>query len=363
MTDNTKHLYPSSEELMQYAKDLGIQSIHTKKDAETGLEAFIVVHNVDRGPAIGGSRFQRYSHPNLALQDAMQLAYRMALKSAAMGLPHGGAKAVIRVPEDRAYDREKLFQSLGEFVNELNGDYITSLDAGTKPEDMDNIIKTTQHVIGATPGHPYNIDPSMYTAYGVFRALQAALECLHGGANLDGIVIAIQGAGHVATHLVNYLHKEGAKIIITDINKARLEPLLALPNIEMVEPNDIYAVDCDIFMPCALGSILNQDTLKMLKCSIICGAANNQLSDNTIAKNLADMNILYLPDFIVNAGGVISASDIYHNTNSDDIYKSVNRIYGITKEILQRAEAEKQLPVQIAIEIAKENLKKQHDQS
>jgi len=359
MTANKTHSDPTTEELLAYAKELGIQSIHSKKDPETGLEAFIAVHNVDRGPAIGGCRFQPYADSNLALKDAIQLAHRMAIKSAVMDLPHGGAKAVIRVPTGN-YDRPALFRGVGAFVEELNGDYITSLDAGTTPADMDEILKSTKHVIGATPGHPNHIDPSIYTAYGVFRSMVAALECSHGAANFTELTVAIQGAGHVATHLVNYLLEAGANIIITDMDQQALDNLPKSNKLKIVGVQDIYDVECNIFAPCALGAILNLESIKHLKCNLIAGAANNQLASEDIAQTLADNEILYLPDFVVNAGGVISASDTFHNKNKADIFESVDRIYHITKNILQRAQDESRLPVDIAMSIAQKQLKKHH---
>lgn len=359
------NITPTSEQLMNHAKSLGIHAIHRKIDTETGLEAYIAMHETTQsvGPAIGGARFQVYEHANLALEDAINLAYRMALKSAAMGLPHGGAKAVIRAPENPNYDRGKLFEALGAFVDELNGTYITSLDAGTNPEDMDNIIKSTQHVIGASPGHPNAVDPSIYTAYGVFKGMQAALEHLHGQADFSDKTIAIQGAGHVASHLVNYLLEQNAKIVITDINDDALDQLPKHSNLRTVAPQEIFDVSCDIFCPCALGGIINEETIKQLKSSIIVGAANNQLSDNAIAAKLHDKDILYLPDFIVNAGGVISASDTYYGNDENSIYNSVDRIYDISKQILSQHQQNGMLPYDIAIELAKDNLKKAHEQN
>lgn len=353
--------YPSTEAIMAYAKKLGIQSIHTKHDPITGLEAIIAIHNIDQGPAIGGCRFQHYEHSNLVLEDAIELAYRMALKSAAMGLPHGGGKAVIRVPEHLDYNRETIFQGVGAFVEELNGDYIASLDAGTNAEDMDSIMTQTQHVIGATPGHENAVDPSIYTAYGVFRAMVAALEFKKGKADFSNLTVAIQGAGHVAAHLVNYLLEENAKIIITDVDEAALRKLPKNKNISYVKPKEIFTVTCDIFAPCALGHILDIEHINQLTCSMVIGAANNQLADDNSAAYMKEKGILYLPDFIVNAGGLISASDTYHKKSPAEIYDSVNRIYNITKHILAESKVSDETPNQLALNLAENNIKKKND--
>jgi leucine dehydrogenase len=364
MTDVNKRkpsYYPTSEELMQLAKELGIKSIHTKTDPVTGAQAFIVVHNTDHGPAIGGTRFQKYDHPNLALYDAILLAYKMALKNASMGLPHGGAKAVVDgAPIQGEYDRAKLFEWVGDCVEELNGDYIASLDAGTYPQDMNHMLKSTKHVIGATPGHLHSVDPSIYTAYGIFLGMKAALEHKNGHADFQNKTVAIQGAGHVASHLVDYLLKAGAYIVIADIRDHALEKLSELPNVKIVSAKDIYDVPCDIFAPCALGGVINLETIGRLQCSMIIGATNNQLADESLAQVLHEKGILYMPDFIVNAGGVISASDTYYGKDANAIKASVERIYTISKDILKRADKENILPCEVAVALAKENLKKDH---
>ena len=346
---------------MRLSKELGIESIHTKTDPVTGAQAFIVVHNTDHGPAIGGTRFQKYDHPNLALYDAILLAYKMSLKNASMGLPHGGAKAVVDgTPIQGEYDRAKLFEWVGHCVEELNGDYIASLDAGTYPQDMNHMLKSTKHVIGATPGNLHSVDPSIYTAYGIFLGMKAALEHTHGQADFYQKTVAIQGAGHVATHLVNYLQQAGAHIVIADTHEDKLTKLSHLPNLKIIPANAIYDVPCDIFAPCALGGVINPNTIDRLQCSMIIGATNNQLSDDSLAHTLHAKGILYMPDFIVNAGGVIGASDTYSGKDAKEIQASVERIYTISKEILKRADHENLLPSEVAVALAKNNLKKHH---
>ena len=346
---------PSTKALDLYAQQLGIKHIYHKQDDKTGLNAIIVIHNTDKGPAIGGTRFQPYTHQHFAIKDGIQLAHRMAYKSAAMGLPHGGAKAVINMPK-QPFDRQALFEAMGKFVEEVNGDYIASLDAGTIAEDMDAMLKNTDYVIGSTPGHLHAMDPSIYTAYGVFKAMQAALEVKQNTHSFANKTISIQGAGHVASHLINYLLQEGAQINVCDIDSARLTPFLDNPQIKIVNPDDIFTLHCDIFTPCALGGIINITNLKLLNTKFIIGAANNQLAHKDIAHQIADLGITYLPDFIVNAGGVIGASCCYRGLTVEDTYAATDRIYDLSKQILETAKTTNQLPNTIAIQLAEHNM-------
>jgi leucine dehydrogenase len=349
----TRHKQPSFEALMRYAQRLGFSEIHTKHDPISGLNAVIAVHTVEPGPAIGGTRFQTYANDNLTLYDALRLSSMMTVKSAFCKLPHGGAKLVINKPADGSYDREALFESAGEFVEALNGDYIASLDAGTDYPDMDAMAKHTKHVIGTTAQH---FNPSIYTALGVFKAIEAAIHHYQKRDSIDGAIIAVQGAGHVAGPMIKMLSDAGAIVHCTDIQPQCLEAVANLPNVHIVAPEAIYDVPCDLFSPCALGGVINTQTLSRLSAKMIVGAANNQLAHAGLAKDLKARGILFIPDFAANPGGVISASGCYHQLDDAHIRAKVNDLYPTFRELCARADSGTQTTSEVAFAIAMENL-------
>jgi leucine dehydrogenase len=351
----------NSEALMRYARYLGFGELHTCIDKETGLHAIIAIHSTLRGPAIGGCRFRDYDTTGDAIKDVLRLGYMMTLKAAVSRLPHGGAKSVIIKPKNMSnIDRKKLFRRFGEFVNELNGRYITSLDVGTTTDDMDAIAEATPYVIGATGKHPYDADPSPHTAEGVFRGIQAACQHQLGTQDLSGIHVAVQGAGHVAYGLIQRLATAGAKITACDIRPEAISRCVNEFGIQEVAPDDIYDVDCDIFAPCALGGVINLSTIDRLNSRIIAGSANNQLAHHKYAQVLHDRGILYTPDFVINAGGLMSASSSYlhHNTEKADL--QVDELYGTLLELFARSSDKNQPTTLVAEMIAHENLVKKN---
>lgn len=341
--------------LMRYARMLGFGDIHTKIDPSTGLHAIIAIHNTQRGPAIGGCRLYDYRSAGLALKDALRLSYMMTLKAAASDLPHGGAKAVILKPLF-IKDRDAIFRGFGDFVHEMNGRYITAMDVGTTTHDMDIIAERTPHVIGAAGIDSIQGDPSPYTANGVIRGIQAAVCFKLKRDSLEGIRVAVQGAGKVSYYLCEHLHEQGAKITVTDVKLEATQRFVDEFNAKVVTPEEIYDVDCDIFAPCAIGGTINRDTLNRLKATIIAGAANNQLAHRKYGVTAQKKGILYAPDFVINAGGLIqsAATHDYHDVSIAN--KLINQLYDRMITLFERAEKTNQPTTEIAELIAIEKL-------
>lgn len=346
----------SYDALMRYARRLGFGEIHTRIDPDTQLHAIIALHNTKRGPAIGGCRFKEYSSTGDALHDVIRLAYMMTLKASISDLPHGGAKAVIIKPKNMEnVDRAALFRSFGDFINELNGHYITSLDVGTTTEDMDHVAERTVHVTGRTRPD-YVSDPSPFTAEGVFRGIQAAVKYKFNRDDLEGIRIAVQGAGHVAYALIRRLVESGAKVIACDVNKEAIQRCVDDFGIETIDPDHIYDVDCDIFAPCALGGVINANTIDRIKSKIIAGCANNQLAHGKYAQILQQRDMLYTPDFVINAGGLMCASSSYLHDSLSSTAEQVDKLYDTILELFARSERENKPTTYIAECIALEKI-------
>lgn len=342
--------------LKRYARMLGFGDIHYKLDNETGLEAIVAIHSTYRGPAIGGCRFHTYDTHGHALLDAIRLAFGMSLKNAVVDLPHGGAKSVIIKPRV-VKDREALFRSFGDFVEQLNGRYITAMDVGTRTEDMNTIAQRTSHVIGTTTGKVVQGDPSPFTATGVWRGIQAAVQFKLGRDNVDGLHVALQGGGKVGYHLAKYLHQGGAKITVCDTRPETLDLFQQEFNANVVDLEAIYDVPCDIFSPCALGGTLNLNTINRLSANIIAGCANNQLAHVKYGELLHQKKVLYCPDFLINAGGVIQAASMHDYQDINIANKLVDKLYDRVMDVLVRAQSENKSTHVIAEKIAYERLK------
>lgn len=342
----------SLDKLLQYAESLEFGEIHFKIDAKTGLLAIIAVHSTARGPAIGGARCLPYKTSEEALNDVLNLAQMMSYKAAACGLPHGGAKAVMIRPETMK-DRDAYFKSFGEFVNSLDGRYITAVDSGTTSEDMDIIATKTNYVTSLSAQG----DPSPLTALGVRRGIEAAVLAKMHKESLKGIHVAIQGVGHVGYYLAKDLHAHGAKITVTDINPALTERCAKEFNATIVAPDDIYKVEADIFSPCALGGTINAETIKKLDVKIVAGSANNQLAHPQYGQILSEKDILYAPDFVINSGGLIHVAAIYDHGDEKQAYQQIMNLYDTLLGIFNRAREEGKAPSVIADQIAVENLK------
>jgi leucine dehydrogenase len=314
------------------------------QDKKSGLKAIIAVHNTICGPALGGTRMWNYVNGQAALTDVMRLSRGMTYKNAISGLNLGGGKAVI-IGDSKTQKSPELFKKFGEFVDSLGGSYITAEDVGINPQDMVYVYEKTDHVTGL-PGKKG--DPSPITAYGVYMGMKAALKFQTGSDNLVGKKILIQGIGHVGLYILDYLHKEGAEITVSDVNSDLVKKTVAKYGCNYVHPEKIYGVDMDIYSPCALGATINDATINQLKCSIIAGAANNQLMDEKLhGEILFQKGIVYAPDYLINAGGVMNCYAEIHDISDSKVMEMAGNIYQTTTDILTSSRSEN-IPTSIA---------------
>lgn len=330
------------------AKSNGFEGLYTRCDPEVGLYAIIAIHSTQRGPAIGGCRCISYTLMQDAFEDAMRLGQAMSYKSALHHLPHGGAKAVLIRPAV-IHNRQAYFQAFADFVESLEGRYLTSLDSGTETTDMDIISTHTEYVLGTTQQQIDPADsPSPYTALGVYKSIEAMSAYLSPKRALTDLRVCVQGVGHVGRLLTERLHAAGAHITVSDIDPDRAEFCRRHLGVDVVPHTQAHQVDCDIYSPCALGSVLNHTTIPELNCNAIVGAANNQLSDHLDALALQKRNILYAPDFLVSGGGLIHVASIYHDLTHDVTQSRINAIAPRLTQILMQAKKENRSPHQIA---------------
>ena len=311
----------------------GFEQIVFCHDKTSGLKGIIAIHDTTIGPAIGGCRFYPYENEEDALVDVMRLAKGMTYKNAVAGINHGGAKGVI-IGDPKADKDEFILRAFGRYVDSLNGRYITSVDMGMSSEDIDVIHMETPYTIGLSESYGSSGNPAGMTAFGMFKALESTALELNGDNSLEGFTIAIQGVGNVGMLLAERLHEAGAKLIVSDVNEEAVQEAVEQFGAVAVDNNEIYGVEADIFSPCGIGAILNDDTIPQLKVRAVCGSANNQLADEFPHANmLKDRDILYAPDFVANAGGVISASDELQGYNKDRAKSKVERIYQQMNEV------------------------------
>lgn len=338
-------------------QSLGHENVVFCYDKHTGLKAIIAVHNTVLGPALGGLRMWNYATEQEALTDVLRLSRGMTYKAAISGLNLGGGKAVI-IGDSKTQKTEALMRRFGKFVDTLGGKYITAEDVGITTRDIEFISMETPHISGMPESMGGSGDPSPYTAYGVYMGMKASAQHRWGSDSLVGKKVAVQGIGHVGYNLVKYLTTEGATVYITDINEQALKDTAAETGATVVGLNDIYTTDAQIYAPCALGATVNDTTLPQLKCEIIAGAANNQLADE--AKHgaiLVERGITYAPDFLINAGGLMNVyAETQGGYNAARVKQQTETIYGLTLDILKRADADK-LPAQAAaMRIAEERI-------
>jgi leucine dehydrogenase len=314
----------------------GFGEIHLKRDQASGLEAIIAIHDTRLGPALGGCRFIHYASEEDALVDALRLARGMTYKAALAGLDHGGGKSVLVKPH-RRFDRTALFRAFGRFVEDLRGHYITAEDSGTSIEDMDVIRGVTKHVTGVDPSRGGSGDPSPFTALGVRRGIEACVKFALGRDALDGIHVAVQGVGHVGYHLCRELHAQGAQLTVADVDPLKAERAQREFGAAIAPLDEIFAVQSDVFAPCALGSALNRETVPRLRCRIVAGAANNQLAEPTMGMALMDRGILYAPDYAINAGGLVNVAQEILGYDAEKARARTLKIFDTIFEIAERA--------------------------
>ncbi len=325
-------------------------------DKDTGLKAIIGIHNTVLGPALGGTRMWNYTNEWEALNDVLRLSRGMTYKSAVTGLNLGGGKAVI-IGDSKIDKTPAMITKFGEFVNSLSGKYITAEDVGTTTPDMDLIRDVTPFVTGISEERGGSGNPSPVTAYGVYMGMKAAAKYKFGTDNLAGKKILVQGIGHVGETLVEYLTREGAIVQITDINQARLEEVSAKYGAAIFTGDDLYSADVDIYAPCALGATINDNTIGRIKAKVIAGAANNQLANEEIhGQILRERGILYAPDFLINAGGIINVYAEIVKYDSAEAMRRTENIYNTTLEILQLADAQAITTYKAALSVAEQRI-------
>lgn len=324
-----------------FTADSGHEQVVFCQDKPSGLKAIIAIYSTALGPALGGTRFYPYATEAEAVHDALELSRGMAYKNAMAGLDLGGGKAVIW--GDPATDKsEALLRAYGRFVDSLGGRYFTACDVGTYVADMDVVAKETRFVTGRSEAHGGAGDSSVLTAYGVYQGMRAAAEHRWGIPSLSGRRVGVAGVGKVGRHLVEHLTSDGAHVVVTDVNQAAIDWVRgAYPQVDIVgDTAALVASDIDVYAPCALGGALSDETVPVLRAKIVCGAANNQLAHPGVEKVLADHGVLYAPDYVVNAGGVIQVADEIEGFNFERAKSRAARIYDTTKQILALSEAE-----------------------
>ncbi len=323
------------------------------RDDAIGYHGIIAIHSTALGPAVGGTRFWNYDSEEEALTDALRLSHGMTYKSALAGLPLGGGKSII-IGNHSARNRTALLRAHGRFVDTLKGRYVTAEDVGTSPADMEIVRLETQYVAGLIGRSG---DPSPYTAAGVFRAIQASNQFLWGTFELSGLTVAIQGCGNVGYCLAKELHEVGVRLIVTDVNSENLSRVVDEFGAEAVQPNEIFSVKANVFAPCALGGVLNDETIPQLKVQIVAGSANNQLLEERHGTMLRDRSILYAPDYVANAGGVMNGCTELLGWTPEQAASKMLAIYDTLLHIFKSAEEEGITPNEAADRLAEERLK------
>ena len=330
-------------------------SVHVVYDEPSGLRAIVAIHDERLGPALGGCRFTTYETEADAMVDALRLAQGMTYKAALAGLPHGGGKSVLMKPEGDV-DRTKMFLAFGRFIDQLGGRYITAADSGTTLDDMELMRTVTTNVTGSSMERGGSGDPSPFTALGVRRGIEAASAHVLGRTSLAGLMVAVQGVGNVGYNLCRELHLLGAELIVADIDDEKTKKASDEFGAKIVSLDEIYGVDCDVFAPCALGGSLNDRSIGQLSCRIVAGAANNQLTEPRHGDTLAERNIVYVPDYALNAGGLINVAQEVVGYDKDAATARVLAISETITAILERSTREETPPAVIADRLAEEAL-------
>ncbi|WP_100010715.1 Leu/Phe/Val dehydrogenase [Lentibacillus sediminis] len=323
-------------EIFTYMEKYDYEQLVFCQDKNSGLKAIIAIHDTTLGPALGGTRMWTYDSEAKAIEDALRLAKGMTYKNAAAGLNLGGGKTVI-IGDPKKDKNPEMFRAFGRYIQSLNGRYITAEDVGTTVADMDLIHMETDFVTGISPESGSSGNPSPVTAYGVYKGMKASAKEAFGSDSLEGKTVAIQGIGSVAFTLCQYLHEEGAKLVVTDINQDAIDRAVEAFGAEAVAPEAIYEVECDIYAPCALGATINDETIPKLKAKVIAGSANNQLKSLKHGEILHEEGIVYAPDYVINSGGVINVADELNGYNQDRAMKKVETIYNSLQRVFEIA--------------------------
>ncbi len=332
---------------------MGHEEVVFFQDKSCGLKAIVGIHDTTLGPALGGTRLWSYASEEEALVDVLRLSRGMTYKNAISGLNLGGGKAVIIAdPKNKS---EALFRSFGRFIESLNGRYITAEDVNTSVEDIEHIFTETNFVTGVAQTNGGSGNPSPYTALGVFRGIEASVTKAFGSRSLKGKTVAIQGVGSVGFELAKLLTEAGANIVYTDVNEKGIQRMRdSFPHAKFVSTSEIFSAACDVYAPCALGASINDETIPQLKAKIVCGAANNQLKEDRHGLILKEKGIIYAPDYLVNAGGVMNVSIEFEGWADSKSRRMIDTIYDKTLEVF-RISDDQNIPVNKAADVMAEN--------
>lgn len=335
----------------------GYEKVVVGQDEAAGLHAIVAIHDLTLGPALGGLRMWPYESEEEALTDVLRLSRGMTYKSACANTGLGGGKSVI-IGDSNTDKTEALFRAMGRFIDTLDGQYITAEDVGVGIRELEWIREETKCVTGLSRESGSSGNPSPFTARGVVRGLRACAEEAFGTSRLDGFHFAVQGLGHVGGEVVRGLSIVGGFCTVTDISEERRNEFAVLPGVEAVAPDEIYDVDCDFFVPSALGGILNDDTIPRLRCKVVAGASNNQLLEDRHGDQLHERDILYAPDYVINAGGIINVSVELEDAgyNERKAVAKIENIYSALKEIFAISRRDGITPSRAADRVAEQRL-------
>jgi len=328
-----------------------VKELHVRDDADSGLKAFIAIHNTQFGPALGGCRFVEYDNETQATQDVISLARGMSYKAALAGVPQGGGKAVIMKPKGD-YDPLKLFTEFGRFVESLHGQYITAIDSGTSAKEMDLIQTETSYVTSTSQTE----NPSIYTAKGVFEGIKAAVKHRLHRDDLSGIKVALQGVGNVGMALGRMLNKAGAYVIVADVNQTNIDIARRDFASRVVSPEYIHQTPCEVFAPCGLSNVINDKSVDELGCMIVAGSANVQLTRPDLGQKIHDKGVLYAPDYVINAGGLVYASLLRLGHSQDQIFSKIEQIQHTLSDIFIQSDSQRMATSEIADALARDKL-------
>jgi len=346
------------KDVLEYMEEKKHEKVVFCSDENTNLKAIIAIHNTNLGPALGGTRMWKYKNISEATKDVLRLSRGMTYKAAITGLDLGGGKAVII--GDSQNKTHQMIRSFGKFVESQNGTYITAEDVGMTINDMEIIHKETNHVVGKPIALGGSGDPSVITAYGTLMGIKGSAYYKWGSDSLKNKRVLVQGIGNVGGKLIKLLHNEGALIYINDVNEEKVREIAKEYEVQ-ITTDDIYNTDVDIYAPCALGGTLNEKTIPRLKCAIVAGAANNQLAKEHVHDDmLAKCNILYAPDFLINAGGLINVYSELKGFSHDQVMQKTAKIFDTTIQILEKAKKENISTQKAALKIAKERVFKKN---
>ncbi len=356
ITESSSQILDAAQGIFGNASFKAHEQVVFCQDEETGLKAIIGIHSTTLGPALGGTRMWNYASEFEAIQDVLRLSRGMSFKASISDLNLGGGKAVI-LGDARKDKNEAMMRKFGQFVNSLSGRYITAEDVGINTQDMEYVKMETDHVTGIPVSMGGSGDPSPFTAYGVFMGLKAAAKYKWGSDDLNGKKVVVQGVGHVGETVVKHLTEAGAEVMINDIYDDILQNVASQYNAKIIK-GDIYDLDMDIYAPCALGATVNDNTIERLKCKIIAGAANNQLAnEDKHGKMLKEKGIVYAPDFLINAGGLINVYSEIVKYDTNEVMKRTENIFNTTMKILNESDVSNITTHQAALKIAQERIK------